>query len=108
MRQLRRQRRPTTDEPVFQLTSAPPSRPDEIRARTRSYLLKMGVRTVCFVLAIVIPYPPARIALLVAAIVLPWISVVSANGGPRRGSRPLEVYRPEQHRALGPGPDPGP
>jgi hypothetical protein len=43
----------------------------------------MGVRTVCFVLAVVAD-GWLRWALIVAAVVLPYLSVVFANGGRER------------------------
>lgn len=72
----------------------------------RSYLIKMAVRTVCFILAIVIPGPLIlRLVLIAAALLLPWMSVVVANapGLPPPG-RPRRVI-PRPPPALGPGPE---
>ena len=77
----------------------------DIDARTRRYLISMGIRTVCFLLAIVTSGWP-RWAFLAGAVLLPYISVVFANGGrePER-ERPVSFYDPSV-RALGPAPSP--
>lgn len=99
--QIPRRHRRTAATPVQVVTSAGQSRPQEIRSRERSYLIKMGVRTVCLVLAIVITYPPLRVIFLIAAIALPWVSVVGANAGPvrRRSDAPVP-YVPPSRPAL--------
>src|SRR6478672_4562278 len=71
-------------EPVVQsVTSAPESLAQEQAARIKRYLLTMGVRTVCFLLAALTGTNGApgwvwgSFALL--AVVLPYIAVVMAN-----------------------------
>ena len=49
------------------------------------YLLSMGIRTVCFVLAIVTT-GPLRWILVAAAVFLPYVAVVLANATDRRRS----------------------
>ena len=49
------------------------------------YLLSMGIRTVCFVLAIV-TIRPVRWILVAAAVFLPYVAVVLANATDRRRS----------------------
>lgn len=68
---------------VYQITGARPGVREDVDARTRRYLISMGVRTVCFVLAVV-AHGWLRWALVVAALVLPYLSVVFANGGRER------------------------
>jgi hypothetical protein len=83
------------DEPVL-VTTAPQSPRDEQRARTRRYLFTMGVRVVCFVLAIVLVALDLRweAAIAVAAsLVLPWVAVIVANGGPARRTENPSLYR---------------
>lgn len=53
---------------------------EDVDYRTKRYLVSMGVRTVCFVLAVATD-GWVRWALIAAAIVLPYLSVVFANGG---------------------------
>ena len=55
----------------------------DVRDRQRRYVMSMGVRTLCFLLAVVTP-SPWRWVLLSAAVVLPHIAVVVANGGRTR------------------------
>lgn len=64
---------------------------EDIDDRQRRYLISMGIRTLCLVLAVVLW---GRIHwtlmgfLLVGAIILPYISVVFANGGRRPQNLP--------------------
>ncbi len=72
-------------EPVQSVTSAPVSNADDQGLRMRRYLVAMGTRTVCFVLAIVAS-GWVRWTLVAAAVALPYIAVVLANAvGPRFG-----------------------
>jgi hypothetical protein len=70
---------------VYTVTNAPVPMSEDIRHRQRRYLLSMGVRTVCFVVAIVVATSGAPLwiagLLVVAALILPYVSVVMANGG---------------------------
>lgn len=85
------------------ITSAPKSRFQQLDDRRRRYLISMGIRTVCLLLAIVVPYAPVRILLVVAAIALPWMSVVGANGPLGRDPGSPVAFRPESRPALNPG-----
>lgn len=77
-----------THEPTV-ITTAGRSGSEDRRLRMRRYALTQGVRVACFVLAVALPVPlGAKLALIVGAFVLPWVGVVSANGGPSRESRP--------------------
>jgi len=94
---------------VFVVTNAGRSRRQEIDDRQRKYLIKMGIRTLCLVLAIALSVAGAPLGyvlvLIIAATVLPWMSVVVANAGPiqdERRQRP-EVYQPDAQPALRPG-----
>lgn len=73
---------------AVRITSAAQSRQDDIAGRQLRYVLSMGVRTVCFVGAIL-----ASVAgiewlwpiLIVAALLLPYVAVVMANARHTRG-----------------------
>lgn len=65
------------------ITTAPEPLGDDIARRARRYLWQMGLRLVCFLLAIVVE-GPARWVLLAGAVVLPYIAVVLANAGRER------------------------
>ncbi len=95
-------------QPAVLITSAPKSRFQQLDDRRRRYLISMGIRTACLLLAIVVPFTPVRILLVIAAVALPWISVVGANAPlPRQPGAPA-VVAPEKRRELRGGPEPGP
>jgi hypothetical protein len=76
---FRRRERP----PIHQITGARPGVRDDVNSRTRRYLISMGVRTVCFLLAVVTD-GWLRWVMIAAAVVLPYLSVVFANSGRER------------------------
>lgn len=94
-------------QPVL-ITSAAEPRQEEIRRRQRRYVFSMLFRTVMFVLAVVAFDGVARFVAIMVALVVPWVAVVVANGGPPRGrTRPSLVTAraadaPPEH-ALEPG-----
>lgn len=73
-RDLRRHR----DEAV-RITTASSDRREEIATRQRRYVFSMGIRTICFVAAIVVGPGWLRWVLVGAAVVLPYVAVVMAN-----------------------------
>jgi hypothetical protein len=57
---------------------------EDIRYRQHRYLIMMGIRTLCFAIAIVLFVAHMRWLILipaVGAIVIPYIAVIFANGG---------------------------
>ncbi len=70
-------------QPVATITSAPTSPMDDLAMRTRRYLWTMGIRTACFIGAIVVPGWP-RWVLVAGAVLLPYLGVVGANAGRER------------------------
>lgn len=60
------------------ITSARTSRTLDRQTRSRRYMLTMGVRMVCFALALIVS-GPWRWAFVVGAVVLPYFAVVLAN-----------------------------
>ena len=101
--------RPRT-EPVYQITGVAPGLEQDIAARSRRYAWSMGLRSVCFVLA-VLTTGWVRWTFVGLAIVLPYIAVVVANAG-REPNRPMPpVQQPvvappalQAPRELGAGP----
>jgi hypothetical protein len=76
---------------VFSVTGLPASLHEEQLGRMRRYLLSMGIRTVCFILAVgalgALHWTVVGWALVAAAVVLPYIAVVVANATrPRVGT----------------------
>ncbi|MEW2359605.1 DUF3099 domain-containing protein [Spirillospora sp. NPDC029432] len=90
---------------VYTVTNAPLPMSEDIRHRQRRYLVSMGIRTACFlgaVLAGVLGAPLWAVGLLiVGAVFLPYISVVIANGGrePQAGARFEEPDSPH-HKGI--------
>jgi hypothetical protein len=64
----------------FDITSAPKRLSTDLAARQRRYLISMIIRTVCFLLTVVLPSPYRWFA-LAGAMILPYIAVVVANAG---------------------------
>jgi Protein of unknown function (DUF3099) len=78
-----RHSRAAAQEPVYQITSARRGVRDDVERRTRRYLISMGVRTACF-LGAVVAGGWLRWVLIAGALVLPYLAVVFANGGRER------------------------
>ena len=75
-------RKPTAP-PVHLVTEAHTSRYDDIAARQRQYLIRMFIRTVAVIAAFFLPLPVwGRVLAIALGLVLPMISVTSANAGP--------------------------
>jgi len=68
------------DDPV-RITSAQRPHSEDIGGRQRRYLISMGIRTVCFILAVVSIGHWFMWVFLVGAVFLPYIAVVMANAG---------------------------
>lgn len=68
---------------VASITTAQVGLTDDLAMRTRRYLWTMGVRTACFVLAIVVDHWTRWIFALLA-VFLPYIGVIGANAGRER------------------------
>jgi len=81
-------------EPVYRITGAPTAQSEELRGRTRKYLVSMGVRTACFIGATVAS-GPLRWVLIAGAVLLPYLAVVFANAGRAAKSAvpPTTVYQ---------------
>jgi len=93
---------------VASVTTAATSLSDDLAMRTRRYLWTMGIRTVCFVGAIVVPGWP-RWVLIAGAVLLPYLGVVGANAGREKvvGRSPEPVTPDLTLRAL-PAPEAAP
>ena len=90
---------------TYLVTEARPALSDDINYRQRRYLIMMGIRTVCFVTALLmfvnhlgwLTAIPA-----VGALVIPYFAVVLANGGREptttRGFRQYEPNTPSIYR----------
>ncbi len=102
---------------VPQITSAMPSRNEELHHREVRYAVMMSFRALCLIAATImvtshVPHPALWAPLLVAAaILLPWFAVILANDrGPRdrHAYRPRSPETPAQRSVTSAEPDAGP
>ena len=93
------------EQPVFSITSASTSQSEEIGRRQKRYAISMGIRTVCFLLAVAFWGQVLWLAVvfIVAALLLPYTSVVLANAGVRRKGAGSETFTQEPYGELPPG-----
>jgi Protein of unknown function (DUF3099) len=100
-------RRARSDDSV-RITSASVPRSEDIRGREKRYLISMGIRTACFLLAVLFMGHWVMWLFLAASIFLPYVAVVIANAGSAMdpGASAFE-YQPDR-RAIGGGPVAGP
>ena len=78
---------------MFAVTGLPPSLEDDQGQRMRRYLVSMGIRTVCFILAVIalagLHWTLIGWVLVIAAVLLPYVAVVMANATRSRTSTTL-------------------
>ncbi|HEY3534507.1 MAG TPA: DUF3099 domain-containing protein [Pedococcus sp.] len=86
-------------EVVQSVTSAPESLAQDQAHRIHRYLLTMGIRTACFIGAVIAGMlgAPAWVwgSMAVLALVLPYIAVVMANAVAARPEEALPPVRPD-------------
>ena len=68
------------EDEIFDITSAPKGLSADQAARQKRYFISMMVRTLCFILTVILP-SPFRWFALVGAVILPYVAVVVANAG---------------------------
>ena len=96
------------DAAAVSITSASRPHSEELRGRERRYVISMGIRTGCFLLALVFRTHWVVWIFLAAAIFLPYVAVVIANAGAVADPE-VDTHAFDPHRqALGPGPEPDP
>lgn len=91
---------------VYSITSAKSGHSDDLGSRELRYGISMGIRTLCFIGAVVtwqtiggwLPW-----VLFAGALVLPYTSVIFANAGVRRQGTGSDLMKPEPYGTLGPG-----
>lgn len=91
-----RTRRRASQDQSFSITSVRRGHAEDQRSREVKYLVSMGLRMVCIVLAVVVP-GPLRWAFIAGAVVLPYFAVLIANAG-----REAAGGAPESPEALVP------
>jgi Protein of unknown function (DUF3099) len=88
-------------KPVYEITGARRGLTEDVTRRQIRYAISMGIRTVCFVLAIV-THGWLRAVFLIGALVLPYLSVVYANSGRERVRAGPPGYQPGGPAAIDP------
>lgn len=93
-------------EPVL-ITEAQPSLDEQLNARRNKYLIMMGIRVLCLILAAVFYRTPWLLAIFVAGtVVLPWVAVLIANDRPPKKAQKVNRFggHPTPDRAIAPPP----
>jgi hypothetical protein len=91
---------------AVRITSATRSHSDDVGARQRRYLISMGVRTVCFILAVVSIGHWFMWVFIVASFVLPYVAVVMANAGGSADPGAVDPFGPDPTTRAVEGPRP--
>jgi hypothetical protein len=99
----RADRHTTSHAETVRITSAHTSHSERIRGRQRRYLISMGIRTMCFVLAVVAD-GWMRWGFIVAAVVLPYFAVIVANAAGEVDDDGPEPFVDDTRPMLEPGP----
>jgi hypothetical protein len=91
---------------VFSITTAAESQSEDRHRREKRYAISMGFRTLSFVAAVIVltnvskPWSAIGWVLIVAAVFLPYTSVVLANAGVRRKGSGPSPFGPEAKGAI--------
>jgi hypothetical protein len=89
-------------EPVL-ITEVEPSLDQQLATRRNKYLIMMGTRVVCLVLAAAFYRTPWLLAIFVAgAVALPWMAVLIANDRPPKKASKVNRHggHPRPDRAI--------
>jgi hypothetical protein len=91
---------------AVRITTAARSHKDDIGLRQRRYLISMGIRTACFVLAVVSIGHWFMWVFIAGSFLLPYVAVVLANAGSAPDPGGPEHFEPDhERRAIEGGPD---
>ncbi len=105
---MARRKREDRGATAVSITSASRPHSEELRGREFRYVVSMGVRTLCFLLALVFMKTWVVWVFLAGAVFLPYVAVVIANAGAAPDPvRDNHSYDPDR-KALGQGPATGP
>lgn len=91
---------------AVRITTATRSHREDIRLRQRRYVISMGIRTGCFVLAVVSIGHWFMWVFIAASLLLPYVAVVLANAASAPDPGGPEYFEPDpDRRAIEGGPD---
>lgn len=92
---------------MFAVTGLPTSIRDDQAGRMRRYLLSTGIRTACFLLAVltltVLHWTVVGWVMVAGAVVLPYIAVVAANATRSQGRAQISPRPPDEEPPDEPG-----
>ena len=92
---------------AVRITTASTSANADVAKRQRRYLFSMGIRTVCFVGAILVGSGWLRWALIAGALLLPYVAVVMANASTTKSDGFDLMDHGMRRQELGPGQNSG-
>ena len=96
------------DADAVRITTAASSREEDISRRQRRYVLSMGVRTACFIAAVLVGPGWLRWVLVAGAVLLPYVAVVMANAVTTKSDDFSLLGTPGGRHELAPGTGPEP
>lgn len=93
------------EQQVFSITTASSPQSEEISKRQKRYAVSMGIRTLCFLLAVLLWSHVLWLAVIfiIGALLLPYTSVILANAGVRQKGSGTDTFSAPTHGELGPG-----
>ena len=90
----------------IRITTATRSHQEDIAIRQRRYVISMGIRTVCFVLAVVFMGHWFMWVFIAASFLLPYVAVILANASSSSDPGGPDYFEPDPGRpAIESGPD---
>jgi multisubunit Na+/H+ antiporter MnhB subunit len=100
--------------PVYRVTGVRKGLTEDVRGRQRRYVITMVIRTVCFVVAVILfqvtPQGPGiaiALGLIFASLIIPYFAVIIANAGREPNQLPPTARLFTSRPALEPGPSAG-
>ena len=91
------------DADAVRITTASASRDEDISRRQRRYVLSMGLRTACFIAAVLVGPGWLRWVLVAGAVLLPYVAVVMANAVTTKDDGFSLLGTPGARHELAPG-----
>jgi Flp pilus assembly protein TadB len=101
---MARPKRDSRGATAVSITSASRPHSEELRGREKRYIVSMGIRTLCFLLALVFRSYWVVWVFIAAAVFLPYVAVVIANTGASLDPGGDDHRYDPERRAISPGP----
>ncbi|MFW0108442.1 DUF3099 domain-containing protein [Rothia sp. P7181] len=94
----------SSEPEVYSITQAPSPHSESVDQRWRLYSIKMALRVVCIIGA-VLTHGWVSVVFFMGAALLPWFAVVVANGHHRGAGSDFSPYDPSEQQRLALGAD---